>query len=326
MISELKDTYSYRKVITLISVLSFVFGVAASFLGELFLPPAASFLAILFLFEKPNKRFLSYASPAVSIAVSLLLIGPAAIITVESVILGLIIAVCYKKSLTKAETAIYTTLTVSLFVFLSFYLSGAVAAESFSPDAVKAYYVDAFYTLKQEFVKLFSEFTVTSSDGSVENLMTVEDAAFYFNAISTSFVALVAVFAFLISGLTLKLYAVLVLRYSKHGILKRFAHFIPSSFVAVVYIVSSVLAALSSEASLFGIVLLNCNVILTAVFGYMGLKYIIMVIRASQRRSLAYCILIAAFISFPSITPTLISYLGVWVVLGTNAHNKASNN
>lgn len=326
MISELKDTYSYQKVITLISVLSFVFGVAASFLGELFLPLASSFLAILFLFEKPNKRFLSYASPVVSITVSILIMGPAAIITVESVILALIIAVCYKKSLTKAEIAIYTTLTISLFVFLSFYLSGALAVESLSRDAVKAYYVDAFHTLKQEFISLFTEITFTASDGNIENLMTVEDAALYFNSISTSFVALVAVFAFLISGLTLKLYAVLVLRYSKHGILKRFAHFIPSSFVAVVYIISSVLSAFSSEESLFGIILLNCNVILTAIFGYMGLKYIIMVIRASQRRSLSYCLLIAAFISFPSITPTLISYLGVWVVLGTNSHNKASNN
>lgn len=326
MISELKDTYSYLRVITLISVLSFVFGVAVSFLGELFLPLASSFLAILFLFEKPNERFLSYSVPVLSIAVSVILMGPSAVITAEAVILGIIIAVCYKKALTKAETAIYMTLTVSLFVFLSLYISGALAVESFSADAVKAYYVDAFYTLKQEFVKLFSEFTVTAGDGTAENLMTVEDAALYFNALSTSFVALVGVFAFLISGLTLKLYAVLVLRYSKHGILKRFAHFIPSSFVAIVYVISSVLSALSSETSLFGMVLLNANVIMTAVFGYMGLKYILMVIRASQRRSFAYCILIAAFISFPSIAPTLISYLGVWVVLGTNSHNKASNN
>ena len=48
MISQLKDTYNYRKVITLISFLAFVFGVATCFLGELFIPLASSFLAILF--------------------------------------------------------------------------------------------------------------------------------------------------------------------------------------------------------------------------------------------------------------------------------------
>ena len=325
MISELKDTYSYQKVITLISVLSFVFGVATCFLGELLLPVASSFLAILFLFEKPNKRILSYACPLAAITVSVFLAGVAAIITVEYVILALIIAFCYKKALTKAETAIYTTLTVSIFVFISLYLSGALAIESFAASEVKKYYVEAFYVLKEEFVEVLSGFTVTSNDGTVQNMMTVEDATLYFKAISTTFIALVAIFGFLISGLTLKMYSSLVLRYSKHGILKKFAHFIPSNFAALVYIISSILSALSSDTSKFGIVLLNCNVIMTAVFGYMGLRYLLMIIKASQRRSLAFCLLIAAFISLPSVTPTIISYLGVWVVLGTNSHNKASN-
>ena len=325
MIRELKDTYTYPRVITLISVLTFVFGMAVAFLGELVLPLASSFLAILILFEKPNKRFFSYACPIASITLSVLIKGLVALVAVEYVILALIIAFCYKKSLSKAETSIYLTLTVSVFVFISLYLSSAVSLGSFALSDVKNYYVEMFFELKEGFIELLSGFTITADDGTARNAMSVEEATLYFNTFSNSFIALIAIFAFLISGLTLKLYTSLVLRYSKHGILKKFAHFIPSNFCAYVFIISSVLGALSSESSKFGIVLLNANAILTVVFAYMGLRYLLMVSKHSQRRSMMYFLFVVAFLTFPSIAPTIVSYLGVWVVIGTNSHNKASN-
>ena len=119
MIRELNDTYSYSRVITLFSVLSLIFGVAVGILGELFLPLASGFLALLFLFENPKKRFMSYVCPILSVGCAVLIKGLVALISVEYVILAVIIAICYKKSLTKAEAAIYMTFTVVLFLFVS---------------------------------------------------------------------------------------------------------------------------------------------------------------------------------------------------------------
>ena len=325
MIRELKDTYSYPRVVALISVLSFISGIAVCFLGELLIPFASAFLAILFLFEKPNKRILSYACPIASITLSVFVKGWVALVAVEYVVIALIIAFCYKKSLSKAEASIYMTLTIAVFVFISLYISAAVALGSFSFAGVEAHYVKMLLDFKEEFVVLLSEFTMTSGDGAVQNVMSVEDATAYFNLFINEFIALVAIFAFLITGLTLKFYTKLVLRYSKYGILKKFAHFIPSNFCAYVFIVSALLNALSSDSSKFGIVLLNANAILTIVFAYMGLRYILLLCKQSQRRSIMYFLLVAAFLSLPEIVPTIISYLGAWVVIGTNSHNKVSN-
>ena len=325
MIRELKDTYSYPRVITLISVLAFISGIAVCLLGELFLPLASAFLAVLFLFENPKKRFFSYACPVASITLSVLIKGIVALVAIEYVILAVIIAFCYKKSLSKAEASVYMTLTVSVFVFISLYLSAAIALKSFSFSGVEDHYVKIFFEFKEQFVDLLSEFTLTQDDGTIRNAMSVEEATLYFESFTNSFIALVAIFAFLITGLTLKLYTALVLRYSKYGILKKFAHFIPSNLCAYVFIISSVLGVLSSEKTKFGIILLNVNAILTVVFLYMGLRYLLLVCKQSKRKSVIYFVLAAAFLSLPNIVPTVVSYLGAWVVIGTNSHNKVSN-
>ena len=322
MVRELKDTYGYSRVIAVFSVLTFLFGIGVSIVGELLLPLASAFLAALLLFENPKKRFMSYACPIASIICSVLIKGLIALISIEYVILALIIAYCYKKSLSKAETSIYITFAVAIFVFISLYLSAAVAIESFSLIAVKEHYFAIFLKLKEYIVESLSAMTIASGDGEMQSLMSVEESEVYFATLINSFIALVAIFAFLIAGVALKIYSALVLKYAKHGILKTFAHFLPSNICAYSYIASTVLYALSDGKSKFALVLLNVNTILMAVFLYMGIKYILMVRKATPKRSAITVIIIVGLISFPTVLPSVISYLGIWVVLGVNSHNK----
>ena len=324
MIRELKDEYDYTRVILSISALSFVFGFALCFLGEIVLPLASSFLAILFLFEQPKKRIFSYLCPTLSIGLGVLLKGLAAIVAIEYVLIAFVIAFCYKKSLSKAEASIYLTLTIAVFVFLSLYLGAATTLETFSLTEIKNHYVKLYVNFRREIINTLSSIMVTAEDGAVQNAMSVEDASLYFNTFTNSFIALVGIASFLLTGLTLKLYARLVLKYSKHGILKSFAHFLPSNFCAYAYVISSLLGILSSQTSTFGIVLVNVNTIMTVVFAYMGFKYLFMVAKLSNRKTLIYLIIVFGFVSFPTVAPSVISYLGVWVVLGTNSHNKIS--
>lgn len=325
MIRELKDSQSYPRVIALISVLSVFFGIATCVLGELLLPLSSAFMATLFLLEKPKKRFLSYLCPAVCITVALLLKGIAAIVVIEAVLLAIVIDICYKKSLSKAETSIYLTLIIAVFVFASLYLSAAFATKNFSLESITNYYMDFFLKFKREFVDIFSGMTVTAEDGTVVNAMSVEEARMYFSTLTNSFVALIGILSFLLAGLTIKMYAVLVLKYSRHGILKKFAHFLPSNFCAYSYLISSVLALFATQTSSFGIIIMNVNMIMMAVFAYMGVKYLLMVAKMSQKRSLIYCLIVFGIISLPSVVPSILSYLGVWVVIGTNLNNKTAN-
>ncbi len=322
MVRELKDTCSYSRVIAVFSVLTFLFGIGVSIVGELLLPLASAFLATLFLFENPKKRFMSYVCPISSIVCSVLIKGLVALISIEYVILALIIAFCYKKSLSKAEASIYITFTVAVFVFISLYLSAAVAIESFSFTAVKGHYFEIFLNLKRYIVESLSAMAIATEDGASQILMSVEESEIYFATLTNSFIALVAIFAFSIAGLTLKIYTALVLKYAKHGILKTFAHFLPSNICAYSYIASTALYALSDGKSKFALVLLNVNTILMAVFLYMGIRYILMLRKAAPKKSTITLIIIVGLISFPTLLPSVISYLGIWVVLGVNSHNK----
>lgn len=324
MIRELKDAYTYPSTITFFSILSVVFCSATCFLGELFIPLAASFLAALFLFEKPQKRILSYICPAVSLLISVFLKGAAALITIECIILAVIIVFCYNKSLSKAEASIYLTLVISVFVLLSLYLSASVAIGSFSLSAVKEHYLSILMDFKEEFVNVLSQFMITTEEGNTEYAMSVENAQLIFKALFDIAVAMIAIFAFIITGLTLKLYTHLVLKYSKHGILKRFSHFLPSELCAYLYVISSLLEIFSVEGTKFATVLININAIMMVVFAYMGLKYLFVVAKISPRKSMVYFLIALGLISFPSVAPQVISYLGVWVVIGTHKHAKAS--
>lgn len=325
MIREIKENYSYNQAITFLSIFTFIFGTAVCFVGEIFLPFAAAFLAALYLFEKPNKISFAFVCPLVSIVFSSILIGPVALIGLEYVFLAFIIFICYQKSLSKAETAIYLTSVIVVFMVLSFYVRAGIVINDFSPDAVLGYYKDGYRWLRRDTVTFLSEMTATTQDGVTKNLMSVEDAELILNTATNSFISVIVLSAFTLAGVTEKIYSTIVLRYSKHGILKTFAHFIPSNFCAYTYIASLVLTIFISDSTVFGIAITNVNNILLAVFLYMGLKYLIIVAKASPKKLMIYAIIIAAFLSFTQATARIISYLGIWVVIGTNAHNKEAS-
>lgn len=326
MIRELKENYSYTKVIAFLSVFSFVFGVAVCFVGEILLPMASGFLAALILFENPNKRIFSLICPLVSIVCSYALIGPIALFGIEHILLAVILAVCYKKALGKAETAVYLTALIVAFIVFFLYVNTAVTIGDFSYEAVVGYTKESYIFLRTEVVKALSEFTVTAADGTQQNLMSVENASWYVTAATNSFVSLIIIYAFVLAGICEKIYSTIVLRYSKHGILKTFAHFIPSNFCAYAYIVAVVLGMFASDTKALGIAITNSKNILFVVFLYMGLKYLIMVAKASNKKLFIYSLIVLGFISFTSVVPTVVSYLGTWVVIGTNAHNKKTSN
>lgn len=326
MIRELKENYSYTKVIAFLSVFSFIFGVAVCFVGEIFLPMASGFLSALILFENPKKRIFSLICPLASIICSYALIGPIALFGIEHILLAVILAVCYKKSLGKAETSVYLTALIVVFIIFSLYVNTAITIGDFTYEAVIGYAKETYTFLRNEVITALSEFTVTANDGTQEKLMSVENASLYVSATTNSFISIIVIFAFVLAGICEKIYSTIVLRYSKHGILKTFAHFIPSNFCAYAYITAVILGIFVSDKAALGIAITNSKNILFVVFLYMGLKYLIMVAKASNKKLFIYSLIAIGFVSFTSLVPAVVSYLGTWVVIGTNAHNKKTSN
>lgn len=318
MIRELKSSYSYSKVMLTLSFATLLFGLGYCLFGDIMLPFAVSSLATLFVLEKPNKRFLSYLIPAIPVITATLIYGLFALITVQYIIYALILALTYRLSGTKASAAFYLTFLMALFTVLSLYISGAIAEQSLSFVRVIDHYSDVFTALKAKIVDFAAAYTVTAKDGSVVHPILPEEASAYVDLASRLAVSLIGILAFLITGISIKLFKSFILHYSKYGILKSFSHFLPSNTAAYVYVSVSILTIFTGTTDIIDLTILNVSQILMIVFAYMGIQYVSMIGKMSGRKSTVILGLIAAIFLLSTLAVQMLSYLGVWITIGTN--------
>ncbi len=315
MIRELKESYSYKKVMLTLSIASLISGIAFSFFGEFLLPFATSFYAALILFENPKQRFLSYIIPLINLASAVLVNGIFGLITLEYVLLALILFFVYYRLGSKAECALYMTILASFFVILSLYLGGVRATGEFSFSAITEYYSNFYAAIKER----FTEFILSIQSESVQQseMLNEETLSQYFNLLADMAVSLIGIFAFLISGVAIKVFVSLVLKYSKNGIYKSFLHFLPSRTAAYTYLIAAIIYVLSNSDSLLALSIFNAYEILMFVFAYVGLRFIYLLSKIQDKKTLLFLI-IAGFFLMTGLTIQILSYLGVWIALSTN--------
>lgn len=317
MIRELKDGRTYSSTMLVLAVLACVFGIAFVFIGELLLPFASAFLALLFVLEKPNARYLSYICSIIPVAAAFIAKGIFGLISLQLVFVAVIIALTYRFNASKAECAAYLTVTVSLFAVLSLYFGGAKATGSFDAKIILDYYSDVFTALKLQLLDVMNQYAVSRGEANAP-VFTVTDATELAAQLKPQLVSLIAIFAFILSGITLKIFTFGMFKVSKRGILKRFAHFLPRNLVSYVYVAVAILSLFSGTGSIFDSVILNFANILAVVFAYIGFQYLTTVASAAGRRRLAITLCIISLFIVPAVSFRLLSFLGVWASVGIN--------
>ncbi len=314
MIRELKEGYSYKKTMLILSVLTFAFGLAFAMISELFLPFAVAFCANLFLFEKPKGRFLSYIVPAVPVVLDIVFSGLYGLISIVFILLALILVSVYLLLGHKSECAIYLSLIASAFILLSFYLYGAKAVSSFDLDDIFGFYRNSLEEIKNAAYKL----TNISSDNGAYQQISEYEFSVAFNRLTMQIASFIGISAFVFSGISIKLFTWTTLKISKKGILGTFAHFLPTNISAYTFALVLVISIFSSAESAFGIVTINLLNILTVIFAYLGGRYIFTMASISGKRAATVLISIGAFLMFPSVALRIASIVGAWITIGTN--------
>ena len=313
MIRELKGMHNYAKVILLLSVLTFISGLLSSFLGELFLPFSSGIFAALLLFENPKKRIFSYVVPISTFAISIAVNGIYGIVSLNYAAIALIIYLCYIRSVSKAECSIYVTITASLFIIFSLYLSAATTIGSFEFNEVANYFLELYQELKEYLIGSVKEYY--SSVPEANQSFSAETIEIYFDSLSNILVSIIGIIAFVITGISIKLFTKLALHYSKNGILKSFAHFIPSAFAAYAYIALTVISIFITKNTILNSAIINASNILMVVFVYIGIQYILLTGKLANRKSTVYTFIAISLLVIPSIALQIVSYLGVWLIL-----------
>ena len=322
MYSNPVNFYTDKPSVSIVAVLTALFGFGCIMLGYLFLPLAAAFYAILLFFENKNSKILSYVIPVAIFAVNILINGFCSLEGVAYVLCGAIMYISLNKNRSKSETAVILSFAVGILMIISLFLLAFDEVGALRISAVKEFYTEVYFTQKSQFINFVTSFKRVNEDGITLYLLNSAEAEELFNSILVMIVPLFCIIAFLISGISLKIFSSRLLKYSSSKEKVAEWSFTTTTFVAYFYVFISILAIVS-DSGILGQVISSLDLIFLVVFGYIGAKVFFTVLAATKGKGFSVLVFIVAFLLFSSIAIRILSYLGVYFTIVTN---KAKNN
>ena len=316
----LKNTVSYKSTITVLSILTALSGFGCMLVGYLFLPFAAAFYAALLVYENSSKRIASYMVPIGIFVANFLAKGFFSLEAVAYVVIGVIIYVSSKRGTSKGETAFWTTLTLTVLffvsaIFLAFDYVGAIGLTS-----IKQFFSNLFITSKTQCVELLTSLTTADEEGIKYFVCTPHEAEALFHEFVILLIPITILAAFLLSGLTFKIFSATVRRCSGNDSIINLWNFRVSNFIAYFYIAVAILSIFAAtDKSAFSYVLITLNTVLSAVFAYIGVTVVYAILRTKGMSAfLATSAIVIVCILFSSFSTQLISFVGVYFNIVAN--------
>lgn len=312
MVFSFSDTIG-RKRITLLAALAVALcGVLCVFFGEIVLPVFAAFYAVLILADTSYKKIISLALGAVSLAatVSLYLLGFGTLSLPFACLGGALIALLFGRGASKGELAFYLTAAFTLMLVVSLYLMFAAAAGDYSLNAVVEF-VNGWYTqLRSEFVgQIMESLSAASSEifvGMDEITLTES-----FDSVFDMALSVVVLLAFLLAGISLKIFSALMYRIAKEPSVVVFWRFSTSNIVAYFYCALFVLSFFAGGDGVYAITVSNLFNVFLAVYAYIGFNFALSIVSGKLGYTLSVIILIAGILFLGVIGLEILSALGV---------------
>ena len=316
----LRNTASYKSTLSVLTILTALSGFACMLVGYLTLPLAAAFYAALLTYENSSKRVFSYVIPIGLFIINFLLKGFFTLEAVSYPVIGIIIYFSAKKGISKGEAAFWTTLTLTVLfsvsaIFLAFDYVGA-----FGITPIKQFFSNLFFSSKNQFTELLTTLTTVGEDGTKFFVSTPEEAELLFHDFVIFLIPITILLAFLVSGLTFKIFSATVRRCSGGDSVINLWSFRVSNMIAYFYVIVAVLSLfVSYDKSIFSYTVITINTVLSAVFAYIGVSVVYTIMRA---KGMSFFLTISAIIIvcmlFSSFSTQIISLIGVYFNIVTN--------
>ena len=323
----LKKSSLYTKTITSLSLLtaSFVFG--CILLGYVFLPMASAFYAALLIYENKSKRVVSYVLPILMYLFNLV-IRDFSLYSLEAlayVAVGVIIYFCCTKNVSKGEAVFWTTLSVAVMLVISAVFLAFETLGSFGITPLQQFFSNLFLSYKSFFVDLLTSLTVVNKEGITFFAYNPAEAELFFHEIVILLVPFVILFAFLLSGISFKIFQAVIRRNSGEESEINSWNFKTSNLIAYFYIAVAILTMLVSGSGIFEISVISINTVLSAVFAYIGVSFIYsLIVFRGKSTFFAITLIVVMCLVFSSFAIQLLSFIGVYFNIFTNkvSHGK----
>ncbi len=326
MLFELNDTKEYSQAIVKLSILTSVAVLGCILFGFFCLPVAAAYYAALLLYERPGKRIMSIVIPAVYFALNFFLQPAFSLDALAYVVLGAIIYFSVKKSRSKGETAFWMTVATLVIIilttfFLAFEVNGDIGFLS-----IKQFYSGVYRNLKEEVMERILALKTTSEEGIVSYAYNFYEAERLFEELAMSVIPLAILSAFLIVGISLKLFATVIAKYSGADCGIYFWSFGTSNLVAYFYVITYVIGMIAeSDGSLFAFTVMSLTTVFSVVYAYIGVRFVFYFILSRGKSAwLAILIIALGFVIMSLVALQILSFIGVTVnIIANKAQSKA---
>ena len=304
----------------LLAILVFASGALASTFGNLFIPFVSAFMAALWLSDR-GKRLLSYITPILTLIFSIVVGGVFLPVAVEAIALALILTLAYKLKRQKNETSLYLTVAVSLFLILSLSFIAMYLSKDYSIEGVINYFNTTVEQVRAQYVDMFEKYiaSLNTSQNTIE--IPTEQISLIFDSMLNSLVGLLVTVAFLISGLTLKIFTAAMRKIDPADQFIRDWRFSTPSIYAYCYYVLFIASIFISGSDPFAITVVNLYLVFMAIYAYIGAVGAIRLLSIRFRGYRPYIFLTIALLFFPSFAVQLLSLFGAYVTINENRRN-----
>ena len=315
---ELKNKVKCHYLTILLSCAAILIGALGSFLhidGFWLIPVTAALLATLFTVEK--KRILSVAV-SVFLIITEIIIGASGYfspISLSSVMIALIISVCYIKKTDKFDCALFAILVTVVALASSALLF--IIDLSGASSVIEAY--DYFLEFYEGLKDSVTESLMNTTAGATANnpALSADYISELFDAYLNCIVALLTILAFVIVGITLKIFLKLINSLTEDSDKTRTWNFVPPRMFAYFYFALAILSIFKMNMeSVLAVSILNLYMIFMFVFAYVGYKVITAMLKSSGKSTFsANATVIVLTLLFSSFALQMLAVAGAFAVI-----------
>ena len=315
MHTKFKQNYEYKRTVSVLALLTLLFGVFLAVFEIFAFPLLVAWLASLTVFTLGNKKWvaLPIACAAVSVALGFLTSWFAVFLAVSAVTVSAAIALTFFYSRSKPESV-----SISVGVFLvvtmaALWICAAVSTKSASFDAVKGFYVDFYNRLRAELLVSFDKSIASMGESaSAEEMTAVKNLIpVYLDNLAYLSPSIFAVLAFVLVGFSYKLFVRVIYRYSAFGEVVFRWRFTTTNVFVVFYLMRAVLNIFLTDTGAFSVTVKNFYTFFNFLYAYIGYNFITAIMAQRMKYSVAVLIVLAALLLFSSLAVNLLAISGV---------------
>lgn len=288
-------------------------------IGVIAIPLASSALAVIFLVEQDTKKLFSILTPVLLVALDLIFNGIYSLGCVSAIIVAILMFVAVRfKALTKSESALISTVTVSILVILSLFLFGCWYLGRFDFGAVMDSYRDLIEEFREVWLSSVNAYVMQDETGELASILTADIANEIYSSYVNSAISYVVVAVFLVIGLSYKaLERSMIKHLSPAESIARW-RFTLTPVYCWFYIAVYAMQLFVPVDDAFGLIVVNLANIMSFVFAYIGFRFADAYLRMRMHIRRSKLILIFALIMFSGISITLLSFVGVFATFMIN--------